>query len=341
MGRKIKILSIDGGGIRGIIPGQILVYVENKLRELSGNDDARLADYFDFFAGTSTGGILTGIYLCPDEENPKRPRFTADQAVELYLRRGPIIFNSSPWKKFTSMGGLSEEMYSEEALELYLKAYFRDIKLSQLIRPSIMTAYEIEKRHPFFFSSDDAQTILGRDFYLRDVARATSAAPIYFKASKIFSCDNYKQYSFVDGGMFANNPAHCAYTEVTKKFLMNGRKPDFDDVVLLSLGTGVKKTPYIYEEAKEWGALGWVKPIIHIFMSGTNEIVDYELKHLFTNSGNANHYLRLTPDLDAASADLDDASPDNLMALKNEGSKCVEQNKEDLDRMIQLILDSQ
>ncbi|MCU0429238.1 MAG: patatin-like phospholipase family protein [Cytophagaceae bacterium] len=340
MGRKIKILSIDGGGIRGIIPGQILVYVENKLRELSGNPEAMLADYFDFFAGTSTGGILTGIYLCPDETNPRRPRFTAEQAVELYLRRGPIIFNSSPWKKFTSMGGLSEEMYSEEALETYLRAYFRDIKLSELIRPAIMTAYEIEKRRPYFFSVDDARTLIGNDFFLRDVARATSAAPIYFKASKIQSCDNQTPYSFVDGGMFANNPALCAYTEATKKFLIHGSKPAFDDILLLSLGTGVKKNPFNYEEAKEWGALGWVKPIMHIFMSGTNEIVDHQLYHLFTNTGVENQYLRLTPELNSASAELDDASPENLLALKREGDACVSKHQTELDRFIQLIIDS-
>jgi uncharacterized protein len=340
MKRKIKILSIDGGGIRGIIPGQILVYVEEKLRELSGKPEAKLADFFDFFAGTSTGGILTGIYLCPDEEDPSRPRFTAEQAVELYLRRGPVIFNSSPWKRFTSMGGLSEEIYSEEPLELYLRTYFRDIKLSQLVKPAIITAYEIEKRLPYFFSTNNARHLKGWDFYLRDVARATSAAPIYFKAANIKSTED-EQFYFVDGGMFANNPALCAFTEVTKLFTYEGEKPTFGDVVTLSLGTGEKKNPFAFEEARQWGAIGWVKPIMHIFMSGTNEVVHHQLAHLYNNAGFEEHYLRLAPHLTSASAELDDASAENLKALKDEGNKCVEEYKVELDKMLRLIVEAQ
>ncbi|MDY6864177.1 MAG: patatin-like phospholipase family protein [Thermodesulfobacteriota bacterium] len=87
MARFIRILSIDGGGIRGIIPGQVLILLEQRLKELAGNQDTKIADYFDFIAGTSTGGILTCISLCPDlEKKPIRPRFSAEEAVELYLR---------------------------------------------------------------------------------------------------------------------------------------------------------------------------------------------------------------------------------------------------------------
>jgi patatin-like phospholipase/acyl hydrolase len=65
--KMTRILSIDGGGIRGIIPGQILVILEEKLKAKTGNENARIADYFDLIAGTSTGGILTCAYLTPDK----------------------------------------------------------------------------------------------------------------------------------------------------------------------------------------------------------------------------------------------------------------------------------
>ena len=83
-----RILSIDGGGIRGIIPGQILVILEEKLKAKTGNAEARIADYFDLIAGTSTGGILTCAYLTPDKESPLRPKFDAPQVVDLYLNNG-------------------------------------------------------------------------------------------------------------------------------------------------------------------------------------------------------------------------------------------------------------
>src|SRR5512145_3175160 len=92
--RKLtRILSIDGGGIRGIIPGQILVKLEEKLKIKTGDENARIADFFDLIAGTSTGGILVCAYLCPDGNVPARPRFTASDVVNLYLERGNGIFN--------------------------------------------------------------------------------------------------------------------------------------------------------------------------------------------------------------------------------------------------------
>ena len=74
MAKYTRILSLDGGGIRGIIAAQVVVSIESKLQQKSGNPDARIADYFDLIAGTSAGGVLTCIYLCPDAQNPSRPR---------------------------------------------------------------------------------------------------------------------------------------------------------------------------------------------------------------------------------------------------------------------------
>src|SRR5512136_361904 len=116
MSEFIRILSIDGGGIRGIIPGQILALLEDKLQKRTGNPEARIADFFDFIAGTSTGGILTCIYLCPDPQNPARPRFTAQEAVEFYLQRGKKIFSRTLWQKIRSLWGIIDEKYSAEPL---------------------------------------------------------------------------------------------------------------------------------------------------------------------------------------------------------------------------------
>src|SRR3954471_2747681 len=106
----MRILSIDGGGIRGIIPGQVLVALEQKLQRLSGKPELRIADAFDLIAGTSTGGILTCLYLCPDEKTGK-PKFTAAAAVDLYLQNGDNIFDVSVWKALGSVGGIADEKY--------------------------------------------------------------------------------------------------------------------------------------------------------------------------------------------------------------------------------------
>ena len=339
MSKKIRILSIDGGGIRGVIPGIILTHVEKIIQKKTGDKNAKLASYFDFFAGTSTGGILVGLYLCPEEDNPLMPRFSAQHAVDLYLKRGPLIFNTSAWKRFTSLRGLNEEIYSEEALEGYLKAYFRDVKLSQLVKPCLITAYEIEKRRTFFFSKSDAAQDSKVDFYLRDVARATSAAPIYFKASRINSLSG-NIYSFVDGGLFANNPALCGLTDVLKLFSLPEKPISIKDIQLFSLGTGIKKTPIDYKEASEYGAIGWVKPILHILSSGNNETIDYQVDQLFKTYNVPNQYLRLSPELESASAELDDASLENMLALKLAGEQCAIEHTQRLEAFVDLLLES-
>lgn len=85
--RTIRILSIDGGGIRGIIPATILVAFEKMLKVCSGNGDARIADYIDLIAGTSTGGILVALYICPDKLTGTRPRYSGEEALQFYMEK--------------------------------------------------------------------------------------------------------------------------------------------------------------------------------------------------------------------------------------------------------------
>ena len=100
--KKVRVLSIDGGGIRGVIPATILIYVEKKLIEITKNPNARIADLFDIIVGTSTGGILGCFYLTPNSKiNDKGPssKYNAGQALEFYSEEGYGIFNKSKKNK--------------------------------------------------------------------------------------------------------------------------------------------------------------------------------------------------------------------------------------------------
>ncbi|XP_020685227.1 patatin-like protein 3 [Dendrobium catenatum] len=88
-GSLVTVLSIDGGGVRGIIPGIILAFLESKLQELDG-EEARLADYFDVIAGTSTGGLVTTMLTAPNKSN--RPMYSAKDIKDFYLKQSPKIF---------------------------------------------------------------------------------------------------------------------------------------------------------------------------------------------------------------------------------------------------------
>ena len=124
-----RILSIDGGGIRGIIPGRVLVALEQKLQSASNDNNARIADYFDLIAGTSTGGILACLYLCPQSDQRKRPKYTAQDAVDLYLEKGDEIFDIPIWHRLRSADGLRDEKYPADGLEEALDDYLGDLKL--------------------------------------------------------------------------------------------------------------------------------------------------------------------------------------------------------------------
>ena len=323
-----RILSIDGGGIRGILPGQILVMLEQILQQESRRADARIAEYFDLIAGTSTGGILACILLAPDDKK-KLPRFSAAEAVSLYIDRGDEVFDLSLWQRIRSLGGARDERYSADGLMDALNDYFHHLKLSELLKPCMITAYDIRNRRAHFFRQHDAAAAPWKDFYVKDVARATSAAPTYFEPARVKSLTNVP-YPLIDGGLFANNPALCAYAEA-RNF---PKKPTAANMLILSLGTGEVKKPYPYQTAKDWGLLGWAVPVIDIMMSGGSETVHYQLRQIYdTIKARKDYplpYLRIDPSLGAATEEMDDASPENLIALRDAGQKAAEDNVQEL-----------
>ncbi len=334
--KLIKILSIDGGGIRGIIPGQVLVTLEEKLRAKSGTDK-KLAEYFDLIAGTSTGGILSCILLCPSKENPDKPRFSANEAVQLYLEHGDQIFHRSIWQRIGRAGGLWNEKYSSHHLESILLDKLKHIHLSELIRPCLITAYEINKRYAHFFTQHDAVRDESYDFLVKDVARATSAAPTYFEVAKIKSMTK-EAYYLVDGGVFANNPALCAYAEARSMKFNTGRDhPTAAEMTILSLGTGTYEKPYTYQKTRRWGMIRWIKPIIDIMMSGVAETVDHQLGEIYDAVGKKEQYLRIDPSLEVA-IDMDDASSSSINQLKEIGVNAALANDAELEEFAERLI---
>lgn len=327
-----RILSIDGGGIRGIIPGQILIHLEKIFQNKSGNPDARIADYFDMIAGTSTGGILTCFYLIPDPTRPGRPKYQASEAVDIYIKRGKDIFESSIWRKVITMGGILDKEYSVKGLEKALIDYFTDTQLKDLLKPSLVTAYNIEVRCAKFFTQHDAHAA-NDNFLIRQVARATSAAPTYFSPALITSMDG-KKFPLIDGGVFANNPALCAYAEA-RKFKGN---PTAKDMVILSIGTGKIEESYKYEKARKWGKAEWLKPILDIIMAAGPEVADYQLRMMFDAVGCSAQYLRIEPELGKASPDMDDVSEKNLKALQNAGDAAFEKYRPQIETLADMVI---
>lgn len=331
-----KILSIDGGGIRGIIPGQIMVALEEKLKIKTGNQDMRLADYFDFFAGTSTGGILTCLLLCPSEADPQKARFTAKEAVDLYLNHGGKIFNRNALQKVLNPNGLLDEIYNASPLERLLHEYFGDLRLSQLVKPCLIPSYDIDNRSAHFFTQQDfAKYGAGKDFLISDVCRATSAAPTYFETALVKSMSGVS-YPLVDGGVFANNPTLCAYSEVRNAI----DNPTAADMYIVSIGTGSQHISYKYKQAKDWGKIGWIQPVIDIMMAGASETTNYHLEKIYSAVKRVENYNRIQPaKMGNASLEMDNASQKNLEALAEVGTKTSEDCSFLLDDIVNVLLE--
>lgn len=325
MAKKKIILSIDGGGIRGIVPGQILTHIERLLKEIYDDPTYKIADHFDLIAGTSTGGILACAYLLADFG---RPKYTAEEVVEIYFERGDDIFSIPLFHKIRTAGGILDEKYPAAGLEETLDDYFGDSKLSDLLKPSLITAYDIKRRKAHFFTQHDAAKDPDHNFFLRDVARAAAAAPTFFEVSKIKS-DANKYYPLIDGGIFANNPALCAYAEMRNKFSSKELKILASDILLLSIGTGYANASYSYDQAKAWGLANWTKPALDMMMSGVADTVDYQLKQIFEASGSTKQYLRINGELPAnIDPNMDCTDPANLKALKKFGDSLYDENQQ-------------
>jgi len=327
---SVKILSIDGGGIRGIIPGVILAELEERVKQKTNNPQARLVDYFDLIAGTSTGGILTCMLLCPDEKDKNKAKYSAQNAVDLYFERGSKIFKPSFFRK-----GIFDEKYSAVELEKALKEFLGETKLSDLVRPCLITSYDIQNRRAFFFSKKGA-TNVHTDFLVRDLARATSAAPTFFEVANTFTLFG-TPYPMIDGGVFANNPAMCALVEITKQTHSLALR----DIMILSLGTGKRvsaSNSYTYSEAKDWGIIGWLRPLIDIMMSANSETTDYQVRKLFENTGFAENYIRFEPELANADNAMDNASPENMKALRQDAGKFITSKNDFLDSVVEKII---
>lgn len=337
--KKIRVLSIDGGGIRGILPGIVLNRIELKLQKKTGDPNVKLSDMFDFMAGTSTGGILALAYLTPNEEN--RPKLTAQEAVNIYLDRGNEIFNVSTWRKIKSVNGLADEKYDASELEEALDDTFGELKLSNLLKPCIITSYDIKNGRPHFFKQHKSNNDI-YNFKIKDVARSTSAAPTYFETAHVKNVLG-TSYPLIDGGVFVNNPSLVAYSEVRSMTFENIEpSPSAENMMIVSIGTGSVSKGYEYKKAKDWGAIGWIKPIIEIMMSGNSKTVHHHLKQIFgtLEEKDQKDYHRLEPEIIEADTEMDNASTENLLKLKEDGLSYISDKTidEELDAIVEKLI---
>jgi uncharacterized protein len=238
----VKVLAIDGGGIRGLIPALVLAEIERRTGR-------RVADLVDLVAGTSTGAILACALTRPDP-------LPAERVARLYVEEGPRIFDRSLLKVISSVGGYLDERYESDGLVAVLERWLGGTRLADARPAILLTVYDLERRRAVLLRRDDGLTMV-------QAAHASSAAPTYFEPVRIGGA------TLIDGGVYAVNPSALAYAEASGA-------PD----LLLSLGTGEHTRPLRYEQVRDWGQLQWARPLIDVVFDGSADAVDLQLTAL-------------------------------------------------------------
>ncbi|CAL5013011.1 unnamed protein product [Urochloa decumbens] len=335
-GSIVTVLSIDGGGVRGIIPGTILAFLEEKLQELDGSG-ARIADYFDVIAGTSTGGLVTAMLTAPSPDDKNRPLFAAKDINDFYLKHCPSIFPScggGPLGLFKKI--MTGPKYDGKYLHSVIRDLLGETKVSDALKNIVIPTFDIKLLQPTIFSKYDAVNDVSKDALLSDVCISTSAAPTYLPGHQFETMDKdgkTRPFNLIDGGVAANNPTLLAMNDVTKQILLGNQdffpiKPaDYGKFMVLSLGTGSAKVEEKFDavQCSRWGLLGWLynkgaTPIIDSFSQASSDLVDIHASVLFQALHSEKSYLRIQDDeLTGDTSSVDVSTAKNLNRLVDVG----------------------
>ncbi|XP_055819970.1 patatin-07-like [Solanum dulcamara] len=352
----VTILSIDGGGIKGIIPATILDFLKGQLQELDDNKDARLADYFNLIAGTSTGGLLTAMISSPNEDN--RPISAAKDIVSFYFKYGPKIFPRSP-------PPILHPKYDGIDFHKILEDVLGETRLNQTLTDVVITAFDIKSNKPVVFTKSELAKYPELDAKMSDICYSTAAAPILLPPHYFVNDDgkgNQLEFNLVDGAVAAvGDPAILALSVATRRAMKGDpafasiKSMNCKKVLLLSLGTGTNSEfdkTYTANETADWGAIEWLfhnnsTPLSQMHSAACSYMDDYYIATVFKAGNAEKNYLRIEENaLTGSTTSLDDASVENMKLLVQVGENLLkkkvskensETNEEALKRLPKLL----
>ncbi|WP_293296140.1 MULTISPECIES: patatin-like phospholipase family protein [unclassified Microcoleus] len=248
-----------------------------------------------------------------------------DQLIDLY-RKGEKIFKEPAIESFTKIDDLTKPKYSSKGRQFAIDEVLGETTLDRALTNILIPAYDIESRMPIFFVNNSANTQTRNfqklsDATMAQAAMATTAAPTFFEPYQLGG------YALIDGGVFANNPASFAIAECLRI------AKNISEITLVSLGTGNLTRKYSGKEAKNWGMLQWLEPLINIMMDGMSESVAIELEYILKPQ----QYYRFQSSLTIANDDIDDASPQNIFQLEALAKSIILEKGRELDELCSRI----
>ena len=303
--QTFKVLSIDGGGIKGLYSSRILEHFEDRF-------NCHIADYFDLICGTSTGGLIAlGLSL----------NIPVSLISNLYYRRGKQIFPEG--NSFLSLlkQVFLQSKYDNNELRKALQEIFGDRTLADSHCLLCIPAFSLTDGRPFIFKYDHNEGNLRRDSKTKyvDIALATSAAPAYLP---IVTLDTYDNKQFIDGGVYANNPTLVGVVEALRYFVGNGKR--FQKLMVMSIGSLEPNPGRRFVSKHHRSVLNWNKDLITTFFEGQAYATGYFVDTLANHCDSPFNYFRipgapLSPQ-QAEIINLDNTSSEALQLMSQMGT---------------------
>jgi patatin-like phospholipase/acyl hydrolase len=344
----ILVLSIDGASVRGIAQFELLLGIEEKVNAILAAD-ARAAnepftrlnitEIFDFFAGTSAGSVNVGAILIPSDYDlantpghVNKPKFSSDKLKEMLPDTLKAAFSSSTFRKFRTLqvpgvGGLLGSKFTAGPFEQLLQELAGSARMSDLVKPAVITSYDLRAREIMNFSTHDActsqendvirfQPQSNRDFHRKDknvfiweAVRVSSAAPVYYKPLELEI--GGKLRALIDAGLFVMSPTVLAWIEAQK--IYPGRP-----LTIISISSGnIDEARQVQTQGSTAGSIPKVlQPTIETALEGQQALADLMMRDL---PGIKYHRLSF----EVKNKVFDDVSPENIKTLQEAAQKSI------------------
>lgn len=303
----VTVLSIDGGGVKGIIPAFFLHKIEQTTQQPTAN-------LFDFMTGVSTGTILISILTVPTEAG--KAKYTAEFVLQLYKHKAAEVFSSSFIHRIITLGGLLGPKYQSYGMQQLAEEYFGDMEMSKLISNVTLFGYDLKNKGLIAFTNMKERETNMPYYKVKDVIEGTTAIMSYFKSKSLYNQQNKRRHIVVDASLVLNNPAAMAFLYAYE------RCPDAANYLVVSFGTG--QNPTIDIEPNEWGLIHWLPDMFVTTIEGetiTANIMTEKYADII-NAGSPNQkapkvmYVRINPLVPWDQSDPVDASASHLDALE-------------------------
>jgi hypothetical protein len=338
----IKILTIDGGGIRGLIPA---IFV----REIERRCGKPVHELFDIIAGTSTGALITSMVTLPEPQT-----YSGETLVEYYRSTRPNrFFDRSLSYKAWSLGGLRRPKYPATShISALQDALGTTARLKETRAEVVIPIYDLRGHAPrtFMFTRSSAQRDESQNHLIWEVVRAASTASGYFPGWNLRNAEGVKVHAPVDGGVYINNPAMAGLShavdlleEVQKtgqssvltgrtveRLTRPGASIEDHEFLLVSLGTGFYNEPIHSYHRRRWGFVGWGMHLLDVIFEGQSDEADRQARAILTSPGPFQHYLRLQPPLPEPYK-LDAIAPDVRDVLEQAADYEIRDHNEQID----------